>query len=695
MQATGKEKPLEADDSAPDTLHRARERYQDILDNTNDLIQVLAPDGSFVYTNRKWQDTMGYSAEEAAKFKLTDILHPDSLACCRDRFERLSAGENLSSIDFKFIARDGRTVELHGDCGSQFSDGEIVGTRGIFRDISAVKAAEKAQKASERRYRDLFEHAPDMYFTITRDGIVRSVNWLGAQVLGYTVDELKGKSALELVHADDAEEVYNHIIAAFGDDAGDCGLEYRKLRKDGSELWVQERFRLLPCEEDRPRELQCVCRDITDSRELASKLEYQATHDPLTRLINRGEFERRLDRVIDSARKGNGTHALCYMDLDQFKIINDTCGHIAGDGLLRQLAGLIERQVRRRDTLARLGGDEFGLLMEHCDLEHAKGVAANILDLVEGFRFSWGEHTFKIGVSIGVVPINEHSHGMINVLSMADSACYVAKDTGRNRVHIHSPEDPGAANRQGEMQWAATIEAALEQDRLILHRQPIVGIGDQGLQGNWYEILLRIHVDQDEVAAAAFLPAAERYNLFPRLDTSVSGKALEWLASHPKILDQTHLCALNISGQSLVDNGLPEFVAGKIDALGIPPEKLCFELTEISVMSNMAVATDFIEAVRGLGCRFALDDFGAGLSSFTCLKRLPVDIIKIDGSFIRDVASNPIDRAMVESIVTMARAMDVRTVAEQVETLETLVVLGDIGVEYAQGFFAGSPRPVE
>lgn len=421
-------------------LSESEERYRDIFDNTSDLIQCLAPDGSFLYTNKTWRDTMGYSEEEVQRLNLLDVLHPDSTLCCQDRFARLKRGESLSCIDFKFVTKGGEAIHLWGDCGSIIKDGTAVSTRGIFRNVTDAMRAEEALRRSEARYQALYDNAPDIYISVNATGEILSINRVGARLLGYEVGELIGESASKIVHPEDQREVFAHLERQFQGDGEDPGLEYRKMRKDGSVLWVHQRVTREPGT-DEPR-LFVISRDITEKRNLEAQLAYQASHDTLTNLVNRREFERRLQRLLSNPPDPASRHALCFLDLDQFKTVNDTCGHVAGDELLRQIAALLQGQMRSRDTLARFGGDEFAVLMEHCSPENAVRLAEGWRETIEAFQFHWRTQRFSVGVSIGVVAIAQ-GQNMIDVLTCADAACYAAKKEGRNRVRVHSPDDPG------------------------------------------------------------------------------------------------------------------------------------------------------------------------------------------------------------------------------------------------------------
>jgi diguanylate cyclase (GGDEF)-like protein len=438
-----------------------------------------------------------------------------------------------------------------------------------------------------------------------------------------------------------------------------------------------------------------VFRNITEARAMARKMDYLATHDPLTGLVNRREFERRLQRAIDDSAGGRTEHALCYLDLDQFKIVNDTCGHVAGDELLRSLAVILKGRMRQTDTLARLGGDEFGVLLERCESADALRITGELRALVQDFRFAWDDKTFALGVSIGVVSIDGHAGDVATALSAADTACYMAKDAGRNRVHHFKPNDIELAQRQGEMQWIARIQRALDEQRLELACQRIVPVATDSDGRTHLEVLVRMRDEQGGVVPpGAFLPAAERYNLMPTVDRWIVGATLDALAGQPQALEQMEFCSINLSGNSVGEEDFLDFITARLASSGVPPEKICFEITETAAVANLTHAVAFISALREQGCRFALDDFGSGMSSFAYLKTLPVDFLKIDGNFVRDMTEDPIDRAMVSAINQVGHVMGIRTIAEFVENSGILGALRGIGVDYAQGMGIASPEPL-
>jgi diguanylate cyclase (GGDEF)-like protein len=426
------------------------------------------------------------------------------------------------------------------------------------------------------------------------------------------------------------------------------------------------------------------------------QLNYQASHDPLTGLINRREFEARVERAISHASAQSATHAVLYMDLDQFKIVNDTCGHAAGDELLQDLGKLLLSSVRNRDTLSRLGGDEFGMLLENCPLDKAVEIANNLLCAIGNFRFTWGEDSFRLGISIGVVPLDRSTGSLAQALSAADSACYIAKESGRNQIQIAHLGDRRLQERHGQMQWIARLKDALERDRFTLYFQQIVPCASSGRNGRHIEILLRmIDNDGSVVAPGAFLPAAEKYNLVSDIDHWVIEHAMAWLSLESGCSQAPLLMSINLSGHSIGDPAMQKFIIDRMEATGVSPEQICFEITETAAIANITAATSFMLTLRGYGFKFSLDDFGSGLSSFTYLKKLPVDFLKIDGTFVRDITSDPIDRAMVRSINELGQLLGKKTIAEFVETMEIANELKKMGVDYAQGYAYSQPRPLE
>jgi diguanylate cyclase (GGDEF)-like protein len=436
--------------------------------------------------------------------------------------------------------------------------------------------------------------------------------------------------------------------------------------------------------------------DIAARRDAEESLSWQATHDTLTELANRREFEAVLARHLESARTNGRHHAVLYIDLDQFKVVNDTCGHLAGDALLRQLASALEGRMRRGDCLARLGGDEFGVLLEDCDLLHAQRVAAQLLAGIRAFRFAWEGQVFSLSASIGVAEVTAESRDLEGVLSAADTACFLAKDKGRNQVQVYRADDAEVTSRHGEMSWYSRLTRSLEENRFLLHCQRVVPLSNTG-QSEYLELLLRMRDESGRIVPpTAFIPAAERYHLMGRIDGWVVKRALECLSRHSASMSRRLTLprfGINLSGMSLGDPAFAEFVHEQFERTGVPGDRVCFEITETAAISNLDNAARSMRRLRALGCRFALDDFGSGLSSFAYLKSLPVDYLKIDGSYVRGSGQDAVDHAVIDAIHRLARAVGARTIAESVEDAASFERLRALGIEFGQGYGIHRPEP--
>jgi diguanylate cyclase (GGDEF)-like protein/PAS domain S-box-containing protein len=429
-----------------------------------------------------------------------------------------------------------------------------------------------------------------------------------------------------------------------------------------------------------------VIQDMSRERQYAARLSNLASHDALTGLLNRREFEQRLRAIVEHREAEEGQHAVLYLDLDQFKVVNDTSGHAAGDELLRQVGALLRPRLREGDVLARLGGDEFGVLLPHCPPAPALRIAEALRKAIVDFRFAWKNRSFTIGVSIGLVNLADGPHTLASALSAADAACYLAKDKGRNRVQVYRPEDSEVALRRGEMEWVHRLHRALAEDRLCLFSQPICAMHAPGAHSDHQELLVRLIDENNElIAPIAFIPAAERYHLMPSIDRWVIRTAFRVITELRAAGNVGGTYAINISGASIGDDQFLDFVRESFARFRIPHASICFEITETTAVTSLSKAADFIGALREPGCRFALDDFGVGVSSFTYLKQLPVDFLKIDGSFVKNMLNDPVDAAMVEAIHRIGRVMGKQTIAESVETAATLDALRSVGIDYAQG----------
>ncbi len=471
-------------------------------------------------------------------------------------------------------------------------------------------------------------------------------------------------------------------------------------RHDGKEFIIQDTATPIRDNHDNIVGMVLVFHDFSKLHHMSERLAYQASHDDLTGLLNRREFEAQLSKALIEVNDESTEHALCYIDLDQFKIVNDTCGHKAGDELLRQLTLQIRKKIRSHDVFARLGGDEFGIILKDCSMGSAEKLATLIKDATSAFRFCWQQHTFEIGASIGLVPIT-HGHATTSDLMMtADSACYVAKDKGRNRIHIYEPTDEDIIQRTGDMQWLQTLNKSIDNDKFVLFSQLITPISETQNLNRYYEILIRMKgIEGDLVQPGLFIPSAERYQLMTSIDKWVIRNTFSTLAeaglSGSEAGPEIPGFSVNLSAQSLTDNGFLDYVVEQFEDSGINPALITFEITETAAIANLARAVEFIDKLKQLGCRFSLDDFGSGLSSFAYLSNLPVDNIKIDGHFVRDIVDNPVSRSIVESVAQIGRVMGVRTIAEFVENDSILQEARDCGIDFAQGYGIERPRPLQ
>lgn len=567
----------------------------------------------------------------------------------------------------------------------------------ILRDVSEQRIAEELLFLEKEHAQVTLESIGEGVITTDENDCVVYINPVAEEIIGLKEDEANGKDLNELLklYKEGSEEVLKLGLKAASIDVTRI-KRYGQLvlkKTDASDVSIK-----LTVSPVRNREGQIigsvlVFQDISKSREMERVLSYQASHDPITGLLNRREFEERLSELIRTARIDGHHHIICYVDLDQFKIVNDTCGHNAGDELLRQLTVLLSETLRGSDTLARLGGDEFGILLNNCEMSVGSEIANNVRKKVEEFRFTWEKRTFSVGASIGIAGISKHSDSAAEIMSMADAACYAAKDAGRNRVHIHEPDDNEVKLRWGQMQWASKIQEAIDQDRLRLFFQEIAPIKDELDDGHrHYEIFVRM-LDKDGsiVPPGAFIPAAERYDLMTSIDKWVVKNALSWMGSN----NQADILSINLSGASINNQEFLDTIKEQIEHYEVNPSLVCFEVTETAAINDMVKAKHFIDELKQLGCKFSLDDFGSGLSSFGYLKALPVDYLKIDGMFVRDIVHDKFDQAMVESINSIGQLMGLKTIAEFVENEEIIKKLKRIGVDYVQGYHIGKPAPLE
>jgi len=683
---------------AEEALRASQKDLSSILHNMQDTYYRTDTEGRLLIVSASLKELMGYEPEEVIGRNLADYyVNP----VMRDHFlQTLQAGGGqVRNYESYLRRKDGTGIWVATNARYRHDDqGRVVGVEGTARDITQLKIAQEALSREKERLAVTLESIGDGVITTDVEGRIEYLNPVAEALTGWSSEEAAGLALMQVFVVRDEstqQPLPNPVRRCLNEQRSVQLSENVLLRhRQGHREYAIE-VTASPIRDHSERVIGAVLalHDVTVLRNMARQMAYQARHDPLTGLINRGEFELRLAQALESARSGHTQHALCYLDLDQFKIVNDTCGHVAGDELLKQLTTQLQARVRETDTLARLGGDEFGILLEHCPIEEAADTADALRQVVKRFRFAWQDKLFDIGASIGLVPITAESGSLVDVMSAADSACYIAKDHGRDRIHVYQPEDNALVQRRGEMQWVQRVNRALDEDRFRLLYQKVLPL-DAGETDRYCEILVRMVDEQGElVPPMAFIPAAERYQLMPALDRWVLSAVLAAVHAHSPALADVSVCAVNLSGQSLCDEHFLASVVELLDDARIDPERICFEITETAAIANLTRATRFINVLKGMGCRFALDDFGSGLSSFSHLKHLPVDFLKIDGGFVRDMAGDPVDAAMVEAINRIGHVMGIRTIAESVENETTLAALRRLGVNFAQGSAIARPEP--
>ena len=673
-----------------------------MVENAVDGIVVVDEHGIINLMNPAGERLFGYQIEEVLGHNVT-MLMPEPHRSMHNQYMRryLQTGKRK-------IIGSGREVEGRRKDGTRFSmyisvaeirTGERRLFIGMVHDLTDLKRAEAALFAEKERAQVTLRSIADGVITTDVAGTIEYMNPLAEKLTGWKTGQARGqplKRAFRLIDERTGKRLHDEVLSCL-DSEKSAGLPASAvlLSRNGQKYAIRNSAAPIRSQDGRVLGAVLVFSDVTAARQMAKRVTHQATHDALTGLLNRREFENRLRGVLAMARAENSEHVLCYVDLDQFKIVNDTCGHLAGDELLRQLASVLRTGVRKRDTLARLGGDEFGLLLEHCSLKQARRVVNSLRKALDQFVFLWKGTSFHISASIGMVPITSLTEGVADIMRAVDTACYAAKEAGRDRIYVLKPNDGELEKRYAEMQSVVRINRALHEDRFHLTFQPIVPIGSAEELGAHYELLLRMEVEDGSlVRPNAFMPTAERYNLATRIDRWVVHAALDWLAKHERHVTDLYLCSINLSGQSLTDTEFLTYLKQQLKESGVPAAKICFEVTETAAISNLTKAVHFIESLRKLGCRFALDDFGKGLSSFAYLKTLPVDFLKIDGMFVTDVMTNPLDMAILRSIQEIGRVTGKQTIAEHVEDAAIVKKLFEIGLDYVQGYWFGRPQPI-
>ena len=680
-------------------LRASEARYRGLFENTVDGVYIASREGEIITANPALVEMLGYdSVDDLKAAGHTTVLYVNPID--RERvFARLEAQGYVRNFEYRLRCKDGKQIVVLENSRAIYDDEDnIIAHEGTITDITDRKRAETRVFEEKERAQVTLQSIGDGVITTDADGNVDYINPVAQDLTGYDLRSARGMPVTDLMMI-----VNEHTRATCENPVVRCLKEGRVITLPENSVLITRNGDEVPIQDsaapirDRIGNIigsVMVFHDVSKESRLFRQLSYQASHDTLTGLINRREFENRLVGALDAIKhNAEETHALLYIDLDQFKVVNDTFGHTAGDALLRQLSDIIQTKIRSTDVLARLGGDEFGILLERCSQERAVEVAEAIRGTIEGYRFEWQDSFTTVRCSIGVVLVtNENMEDAAGLMSSADVACYSAKDMGRNQVHFYRDSD--ASLRHEEMKWVSKITSAVEEDRFELFFQPIIGIGDADRRKH-YELLLRMRDENGNlVGPDQFIPAAERYNLMSTLDRWVIHEALSKLADRHDDGAARYTIAINLSGTSLSEDRFLDFVIDELAKQQLPDSAICFEITETAAISNLARVVHFMQTLKKLGCKFSLDDFGSGLSSFTYLKNLPVDYLKIDGHFISKVAEDTVDESMVRAIHQVGSAMGIETIAERVETKAVLDKLSSLGVEFAQGYYIARPESV-
>lgn len=683
--------------NAEDALRASEAKFRGLFESVMEGVYRTTPDGRILLVNPAFVQMLGYdSAEEMYDIPAGSLYwHPndrDSFVC------RMESEGEIRNVEYALRRKDGSMLVVVDNCRLvRDKQGRTVGYEGTIADITERKKAETAVFQAKERAQVTLQSIGDAVITTDSQGRIDYMNPVAESLTGWESREAQARFIGEILTVVDetTHEAAESPVMRCLREGQVLGLaEHTVLvNRRGAEIAIQDSAAPI---RDRAGNLigaVMVFHDVSKERRLHRALHYQASHDALTGLINRREFENRLTAAVESVRQdGACRHALLYLDLDQFKLVNDTCGHPAGDQLLKQITGVLQSRVRSGDTLARLGGDEFGILLQNCSLDQAVRVAESLRQAIRDYRFVWQDGVLAVGVSVGIVEITSDTPTVASVMSAADVACYAAKDQGRNRVQLYKPDN--VPERHREMHWVSKLTRAGEEGRFELHYQPIVPIAASSEEHEHFELMLRLRDEAGMlVAPAEFVPAAERYNVMPTIDRWVVRQALDRLVHRSGSGVKPYTIAVNLSGTSLNDERFLEFLIGVLSGEHLAPGAMCFEITETAAIANLGNVVYFMRELKARGCHFALDDFGSGLSSFMYLRTLPVDYLKIDGQFIEKVTSDPIDRSMVEAISQVGRAMGIHTIAERVESAEVLAELGRLGIGFAQGFHIARPRP--
>jgi diguanylate cyclase (GGDEF)-like protein/PAS domain S-box-containing protein len=678
-------------------LEDREQLFQRLVETVHDAVLVHRKE--ILFANARFLSLLGMKSADVLGRPLSEFVAPEYVELVESNLRRRLAGESAAErYEIELMDQQGQVTRVELSSTVIDSSGEPAL---LLTALEMMPGAIPTEVSQKPRAMATLDAMGESVITVDQDGRIDYINHSAELLLGQPVNQVLGKLFVEVASLVDEN------------DRRDLGDPVQKALSGGGRVSPSRRAVLIPSSGSMERFVEIsvtplqldgkdssglvlVLHDTSELRGLTRQMTYQASHDALTGLVNRREFERRLQEALDSAQTGDTGHALCYLDLDHFKVVNDTCGHTAGDNMLREIASLIKDAVRDSDTAGRIGGDEFALLLAGCPLEKARQIADNVVRSVNEYRFVWRDKIFNVGVSIGLVEIGRDSGTIEDIMNSADSACYVAKKQGGLHVHVYSAREEANARHSGEIHWLLKLQGALRDNKFELYYQPIVHARAGGLSGPALEVFVRLAGENGQPPAppAEFIRAAERYRLMPHVDRWVMQAVLAALGRGGLKLPPGRSVAINIAGQTLGDAEFLEFVVECFDHTGANPNDICFEVTETSVVANLDHAQRFIAVLHGMGCEFALDNFGRGLSSFSTLKTLPMDYLKIDGSFIKNLAGDAVNQAMVAAMIELSRSLNFRVVAEHVEDQWALDTVTGMGIDFVQGYMVGKPQPL-
>ncbi len=684
---------------------QARQREELFKDLANVMPEVvLVHSDTILFANAEAGKLLGVKPADLHGREVTDLIRPAYRKMARKIIKRQLEGKK-KGVRYELQLIDGeertRWAEATG-MRIRYRGEPVILT--VARDITYRKSVEAALGRGRQQAEITLESLGEGVITTDIDGVIDYMNIAAEKLTGESRQDSIGKAFADVVQLVDENDRRD-----LGDPVARCLVQKHRvsmgrrallMQNGGSgEISIDAAAAPIVAPDRSVTGAVVILRDVGELRGMTREMTYQASHDALTGLINRREFERQVNLAIESARSDGVQHVLCFMDLDRFKAVNDTCGHVAGDNLLREVAGILRKHVRDSDVVARQGGDEFGMLLVGCPLEKARQIAEDVCRAVGDHRFSWQDRLFEIGISIGLVEIGSKTTSLEDVLSAADSACYVAKQEGRGRVRVYSARDEAAARQRGEIHWLRKLQSAIREERFELHVQPIISVAGRIPRGPAVEVLLRMQDEDDAggrslVSPAEFIPAAERYQLIGALDRWVVQATLASVASgHIRLPDERSV-AINISGQTMSEEGFLEFVVEALDHSGVNPEQICFEVSERDVLRDLEHARRFIGVLHGMGCTFGLDDFGSAVGSLSSLQGLGIDFLKLDGSCTRNLTVDNVSLELVSAVTRLSRAVGFKVVAEQVEDEAGFDSLRDLGVNFIQGNFVEEPHSI-